>query len=88
MIDFEAFLKYIKSQDYYTGQIAHVETFPELRARYDDLEKPLRKRLQRWLDNNNIKLWRHQAEAINNIRNGKNTVTVTSTSSGKSLIYN
>jgi DEAD/DEAH box helicase domain-containing protein len=88
MIDFEAFLKYIKSQDYYTGQISHIETFPELRARYDDLEKPLRKRLQRWLDDNDIKLWRHQAEAINNIRNGKNTVTVTSTSSGKSLIYN
>jgi len=88
MIDFEDFLKFIKSQDYYTGQIAHIETFPELRARYNDLEKPLRKRLQRWLNNNNIKLWRHQAEAINNIRNGKNTVTVTSTSSGKSLIYN
>ena len=44
--------------------------------------------MQRWLDNNDIKLWRHQAEAINSIREGNNTVTVTSTASGKSLCYN
>ncbi|MFX0174727.1 MAG: DEAD/DEAH box helicase [Candidatus Hodarchaeota archaeon] len=88
MVDFEEFLNYIKSQDYYNGQIAHIENIPELKARFDDLEKPLRKRLQRWLSNNNIKLWRHQAEAINQIRNENNTVIVTSTASGKSLCYN
>ena len=33
--------------------------------------------MQRWLDINNIKLWGHQAEAINSIREGNNTVTVT-----------
>jgi len=88
MLDFEDFLNYIKSQDYYAGQIVHVEDIPELKARYDNLEKPLRKRLERWLDNNDIKIWRHQAEAINLIRQGKNTVIVTSTASGKSLCYN
>ncbi len=61
MIDFEDFLRFIKSQDYYAGQISHIESIPELKARYDKLDKPLRKRLQRWLDNNNIRLWRHQA---------------------------
>ncbi|TFG16329.1 MAG: DEAD/DEAH box helicase, partial [Promethearchaeota archaeon] len=88
MDDFDSFLRYIKSQDYYSGQIVHVETLPELKARYGNLERPIRKRLQRWLDSNNITLWNHQAEAINNIRNGQNTAIVTSTSSGKSLIYN
>jgi DEAD/DEAH box helicase domain-containing protein len=88
MLDFEDFLRFIKSQDYYTGQIFHIESIPELKARYDTLNKPLRRRLQRWLDNNNIRLWRHQAEAINSIRNGNNTVIVTSTASGKSLCYN
>ena len=88
MVDFETFLKFIKSQDYYRDQIFHVEHIPESKVQYGDLEKPLRKRLQRWLDNNDIKLWRHQAEAINSIRNKKNTVTVTSTASGKSLCYN
>jgi DEAD/DEAH box helicase domain-containing protein len=88
MDDFDAFLSYIKSQEFYNGQIVHIETLPELKARYGNLERPIRKRLQRWLDKNNITLWNHQAEAINNIRKGNNTVTTTSTSSGKSLIYN
>jgi len=88
MVDFEDFLKFIKSQDFYCGQISHIEHIPELRARFEDLDKPLRKRLEQWLNNNNIKLWRHQADAINSIRKGNNTVVVTSTASGKSLCYN
>jgi len=87
-IDFEEFLKFIKSQDYYDGQISYIQHIPKREAKYGDLEKPLRKRLQRWLEINDIKLWGHQAEAINSILNGNNTVTVTSTASGKSLIYN
>ena len=88
MVNFEDFLSYIKSQDYYNDQIVYIEEFPELKARYDELEKPLKKRLERWLKENKIKLWGHQAHAINSIRNGFNTVIVTSTASGKSLCYN
>ncbi|KKK45099.1 MAG: ATP-dependent RNA helicase DbpA, partial [Candidatus Lokiarchaeum sp. GC14_75] len=88
MVNFEEYLNFIKSQDFYHDQIFHIEHIPKQEAQFSDLEKPLSKRLQRWLDNNNIKLWRHQAEAINLIRNGKNTVIVTSTASGKSLCYN
>ena len=88
MVDFEDFLKFIKSQDFYCSQISHIEHIPELRARFENLDKPLRKRLERWLNNNNIKLWRHQVDAINSIRKGNNTVVVTSTASGKSLCYN
>ncbi|NVM44230.1 MAG: DEAD/DEAH box helicase [Candidatus Lokiarchaeota archaeon] len=88
MVDFEDFLKFIKSQDFYVGQIFHIEHIPELKARFEGLDKPLRKRLERWLNNKGIKLWRHQAEAINSIRQGNNTVIVTSTASGKSLCYN
>jgi len=88
MVDFEDFLSFLRSQDYYSGQIVHIETIPETKAQFDELNKPLTKRLQRWLDNNNIRLWRHQVEAINNIIESKNTVIVTSTASGKSLCYN
>jgi len=88
MIDFEDFLKYLKSQDFYCGQISHIEHLPELKPRFEALDKPLRKRLERWLNNKDIRLWRHQAEAINSIRKGNNTVIVTSTASGKSLCYN
>ena len=88
MVDFEEFLNYIKSQDYYCGQISHIEHIPELSPRFENLDKPLRKRLERWLNTKDIRLWRHQAEAINSIRQGNNTVIVTSTASGKSLCYN
>ena len=88
MVDFEDFLKFIKSQDFYCGQIAHIEHIPELKARFEALDKSLRRRLDRWLTTKGIKLWRHQAEAINSIRQGNNTVIVTSTASGKSLCYN
>ena len=88
MVDFEEFLHFIKSQDYYNGQIHHIEDISAQNAQFGELESPLRKRLQRWLDINNIKLWNHQAEAINKIREGKNTAIVTSTASGKSLCYN
>ena len=88
MVDFEEFLRYLKSREYYHKQIYHIEHIPEHKAQYGDLETPLSKRIQRWLDGNNIRLWRHQADAINLIRKGKNTVIVTSTASGKSLCYN
>jgi len=88
MVDFEEFMHYLKSQDYYSNQIYHIENIPPKKAQYGVLEDPLRKRLQRWLDNNNITLWRHQTDAINSIRKGNNTVIVTSTASGKSLCYN
>ncbi len=88
MVDFEDFLSFLRSRDYYDGQIVHIETIPESKAQFDELSKVLKKRLQLWLDNNNIRLWRHQVEAINNIFEGHNTVIVTSTASGKSLCYN
>jgi DEAD/DEAH box helicase domain-containing protein len=88
MVNFEEFLEYIKSQDYYTGQISYIQHIPAKKAQYGKLDKSLRKRLKRWLISNSIDLWGHQAEAINNILDGKNTVIVTSTASGKSLCYN
>jgi len=88
MVDFEDFLSYVKSQDYYSDQISYIQHIPARKAQFGELNKSVRKRLQRWLDNNGIKFWSHQAEAINSIRKGNNTVIVTSTASGKSLCYN
>ncbi|MFW9872618.1 MAG: DEAD/DEAH box helicase [Candidatus Thorarchaeota archaeon] len=88
MVDFKEFLHFLKSQDYYQDQIYHIEHLPQKKAQYGELEEPLKKRLQHWLDLNTMKLWRHQADAINMIRKGYNTTIVTSTASGKSLCYN
>ncbi|MFW9969826.1 MAG: DEAD/DEAH box helicase [Candidatus Odinarchaeota archaeon] len=88
MIDFEEFLHFIKSQDYYNDQIHHIEHIPAKIAQFGDLEKSLKKRLQNWFYIHNFKLWAHQTQAINLIRKAKNTVIATSTASGKSLCYN
>jgi DEAD/DEAH box helicase domain-containing protein len=87
-INFEEFIRFIKRQDYYNEQIAYIHDIPKREARFGELKEPIRTRLQRYLDNNNLRLWGHQAEAINSIREGNNTVIVTSTASGKSLCYN
>jgi DEAD/DEAH box helicase domain-containing protein len=87
-VDFEQFIQYLKSQNFYEDQISHIEDIPQKEAEYGELDKPLWKRLQLWLAHNEIQLWAHQAKAINSIRNDKNTVIVTSTASGKSLCYN
>jgi len=47
MFDFDEFINYIKSKDYYSGQICHIEHIPELKARYNNLNKPLKRRLGR-----------------------------------------
>ncbi|MFX1297189.1 MAG: DEAD/DEAH box helicase [Promethearchaeota archaeon] len=88
MVDFEDFLNYIKSQEYYDNQIFHVQHIPRKSAVYGTLNKPLNRRLELWLKNNDINFWQHQADAINSIRKGQNTVIVTSTASGKTLCYN
>ena len=87
-LDFEQFIKYLKSQNYYEDQISHVEHIPPKEAEYGELKSPLWERLQLWLYHNTVKLWAHQTKAINAIREDKNTVIVTSTASGKSLCYN
>ncbi len=88
MVDVKQFLEAIKFEEYYADQITHVQYFPPKKARYGTLEKPLDPRLSRWLKNNQIELWGHQAKAINLILEGKNCVISTSTASGKSLCYN
>jgi len=88
MVDFEKFIKSIKSQGFYDDQIAYIQHIPAKKAEFGTINKPLKKRLQRWLEQNEIDLWRHQAKAINSIREGKNTAIATSTASGKSMCYN
>ncbi len=86
--DFEEFLKNLGEEEYYQGQISYIQHIPARKATFGQLEKPLRKRLTRWMEQCGLKLWKHQSEAINSIRNGQNTIIVTSTASGKSLCYN
>jgi len=88
MVDFDSFIKSIKSENYYSDQISYIQHIPKKKAKFGEIEKSIKPRIERWLENNNIDIWRHQAKAINSIREGFNTVISTSTASGKSLCYN
>ena len=71
------------------GQMAHIQTQEEREPVHQDPVRPLPESLRRPLLAQGIeRLYRHQAQAIDHIRNGENTVIVTGTASGKSLCYN
>lgn len=81
----------LKESSWYTGQIVpdgH-RVFDPQEAIYGDLNFQLSQDLVNALYNtkNITQLYAHQAEAINNLHAGHHVVVATSTSSGKSLIY-
>ncbi|TGO64788.1 hypothetical protein BOTNAR_0084g00190 [Botryotinia narcissicola] len=81
----------IKESEWYTGQIVpdgH-RVFDPQEAIYGDLNFVLSQNLVNALYNtkNITQFYAHQAEAINNLHDGHNVIVATSTSSGKSLIY-
>jgi DEAD/DEAH box helicase domain-containing protein len=81
----------IKLQEWYTGQVVpdgH-RVFDPQTPIYGDLKFQLSQNLVNALYNTKgiTKFYSHQAEAINNLYDGHNVIVATSTSSGKSLIY-
>ena len=81
----------IKQMEWYTGQIVpdgH-RVFDPQTPIYGDLKFPLSQNLVNALYNTKgiTQFYSHQAEAINNLYDGFNVIVATSTSSGKSLIY-
>ena len=81
----------IRAMDWYTGQIVpdgH-RVFDPQEPIYGNLSFQLSQGLVNALYNTKgiIQVYSHQAEAINNLHDGFNVIISTSTSSGKSLIY-
>jgi DEAD/DEAH box helicase domain-containing protein len=68
--------------------IAHTQIIPAQEACYGELEKPLPENISAYLQNRKIRLYSHQAEAINKARQGKNVIITTHTASGKTLAFN
>ncbi len=70
-------------------ELVHAESLPARPARYADLAEPLPRALKHVLDAQGIlRLYSHQAQAIDLARAGKHVVVATGTASGKSLAYN
>ena len=82
------FIKDIKRMQSYKKQIVNVQEIPAQEASFSVLKKPLSENLQTCILNRKIKLYSHQAQAINLAREGKNVVIATPTASGKTLAFN
>jgi len=84
-------IRRLKQATFYRDQIPRNGEFflTPRTADYRELDFELCPKLKEALDasNNITKFYTHQAEAINMIHQGKNVIVSTSTSSGKSLIY-
>ena len=68
-------------------KIEHVETIPAKEASYKKVDK-LEKKILGYLEEREIKLYKHQALAIEKSREDKNIIITTPTASGKTLSFN
>ena len=78
-------LEKIKNSNIYNDQIKNSYIIPERLAQYGELEFELSPEVYQALEHSRFYI--HQAAAINRIHNKENVIITTSTSSGKSLIY-
>ncbi|GAB5362793.1 hypothetical protein AAMO2058_000829100 [Amorphochlora amoebiformis] len=83
----DRFLEHLKSMSFYSDQMVHTRKIEAQRARYGTtrLSSEMVEVLKAYGYN---RMYTHQASAIREIRSGRHVVISTSTSSGKSLVYN
>ncbi|MHA1792183.1 MAG: DEAD/DEAH box helicase [Promethearchaeota archaeon] len=81
-------LQGLKKSRKYKESIEHEMILPEKAPVFSKVDaRSFHPKIRALLKKMSLKFWSHQAEAIKNIMNGKNTVISTSTASGKSLCY-
>ncbi len=87
-LDVEGFLNEIRSSLDYRDQIVYVREVEARESRFAEPAQPLSAPARAVLRSRGIeRLYTHQAEALDLVRDGKNVLVVTGTASGKSLCY-
>lgn len=87
-MDAQTFLTRLLSQSWYEGQAVHIRELPARPARYAEVPGGLHPLVESALRGQCIeRLYMHQAQAIDHLRQGRNVVIVTGTASGKTLCY-
>ncbi|MBE6494808.1 MAG: DEAD/DEAH box helicase, partial [Methanobrevibacter thaueri] len=71
----------------YRENIAHIETIPAKKASFKKVEN-LNERIIDYLDSKDVKLYQHQAETYEAIKDGEHVIITTPTASGKTLAFN
>lgn len=86
--DFAKLVKGWQRSPSFGGELVHWRVLPPREARYEDLDPPLSRKLRERLAERGItRLYRHQAQAVRQIRQGAHLVLVSGTASGKTLCY-
>ena len=81
------FLATLKTKPFYKDQIIFDRIIPAQEPEYGKIKFDLTPKLEQWLEKEGLKLYSHQAKALNEIHKGKNIVVSTATASGKTLIF-
>ena len=71
----------------YRENIAHIETIPAKKASFKKVDD-LNDKIIDYLDSKDAKLYKHQADTYNAIKEGENVIITTPTASGKTLAFN
>ena len=88
-MDAQTFLERVRRSRHYREQVVHVQEIPERPAEFGEVAGGLHPLVSEALAEQGIeRLYRHQAEAIGHVRDGRDIVIVTGTASGKTLCYN
>ncbi|MCK9151819.1 DEAD/DEAH box helicase [Methanobacterium alcaliphilum] len=80
-------LNKLQSNIQFRDKIEHLEIIPSHDAQYGQLGN-LPSNIENYLQKENIKLYKHQCEASEYLRDGKNILITTPTASGKTLAFN
>ncbi|MDO5851257.1 MAG: DEAD/DEAH box helicase [Methanobacteriaceae archaeon] len=80
-------LNYFQEKKWYRDRIEHIETIPVRRPYYTNKPLKLPEEIQQYLDNHNIKLYTHQYQMLEHVRNKENVTITTPTASGKTLSF-
>ena len=71
----------------YRDNIAHVETIPAKKASFKKVDN-LNEKIIGYLESKDMKLYEHQAETYESIKDGEHVIITTPTASGKTLAFN
>ncbi len=83
----EKVINLLKREERFKDRIDHIEVLPPKSAIYGKIDN-LPSNIQNYLDKKGIKLYEHQCQSIEHIRNSKNIIITTPTASGKTLAFN
>lgn len=84
----EKILRFLRTDKHCRDMIAHIERLPPHEPAYGVVSPPLPQPLAAYLKRLGIRLYTHQCDAIERIRDGDNIILTTPTASGKTLAFN